>query len=181
MSVSDFIQYVRYLHAAYLSRPAEDRVLYRAVRKARPQSIVEIGVRGADRTLKLIQMASRYAEGEIRYTGIDLFEQRPADRPPLTLKTTHRLLKKTGAKVQLAPGDPFMALARYANMLTNTDLVIISGEQDADALSRAWFYLPRMLHDHSQVFEETGAGDKKRFETIPLDRIRRQASQRRAA
>jgi len=181
LSASNFFQYLRYAYAAYFSKPASDRLLVRMVRKHRPRSIVELGVRSSERSVRLIRMATTYADGDIRYTGVDLFEQRPPEQPALTLKGTHRLLKQTGAKVQLAPGDPFMALARYANMLSNTDLVVISKDQDEEALNRAWFYLPRMLHEKSLVFQEETKGDKTRFVQIPTESIQRQASTRRAA
>jgi hypothetical protein len=108
--------------------------------------------------VRLVRVAQRYAENQrVRYTGIDLFEARPQDRPGWTIKRAHKTLASLGAKVQLVPGDPLSALARCANALASTDIVIISADQDLQSLRQAWFYVPRMLHDKSCVFlEEPG-------------------------
>lgn len=123
------------------------------------KSIVEMGVGNGQRAMRMLEIASLHGPlSEIRYTGIDLFEaNRDPTIPSLPLKEAHRVLKATGAKVQLLPGDPFMALSRAANSLAGTDLVLISASQDADALARSWFYLPRMLHGSSQVFLQTSS------------------------
>ena len=118
------------------------------------RSIVELGIGDGQRALRMLELACLHGPvSEIRYTGIDLFEaSHQSEGTGLSLKEAHRLLKATGAKIQLLPGDPFMALSRAANSLAATDLVLISASQDQDALARSWFYLPRMLHGSSQVF-----------------------------
>ncbi len=109
----------------------------------------------ADLARNMIQLAAQYtAREQVRFTGIDLFEMRPATSPGLSLKQTHSLLTPSGARVQLVPGDPFSALARTANSLLDTDLVVIRADQDPASLQRAWFYLPRMLHEKSVVLVE---------------------------
>ena len=144
---------IHYFHLAHSSQPAKDRPIYRAIRRGKVKSIVEMGVAMGQRSKRLIEVATRYASGEtVRYTGIDMFEARSSHAPGMTLKRAHRFLQAPGVKVQLIPGDPYMALARMANSLVGTDLVIIDADQDAEAVSQAWFYLPRMLHSQSAVF-----------------------------
>jgi hypothetical protein len=94
------------------------------------------------------------AAEELKYAGLDLFEARAESATGISLKQAHKELKPLGIKVQLVPGDAFSALARSANSLTNSDFIIIGHDVDADSLAKAWFYLPRMLHDGSQVFLE---------------------------
>lgn len=129
---------------------------------------------------RMIEVASWAAgAGRVRYTGIDLFEdRRSADGPGMTLKMAHRLMKKTGARTQLVPGDPFTALARAANSLGGTDLVVISAGHDPDALARAWFYFPRMLGPDSLVLMEarTGPEGKLALRRIGADEIARLSS-----
>ena len=148
--------FLRYVHLAYFARPAAERVLFRAIRRQRPARIVEIGLGLADRAQRMIAVAGRYLppDKSLHYAGIDLFEGRDAAAPGTTLKRAHRLLKASGAAVRLAPGDPFSALARTANALTGTDLLVVSADQDSASLERAWFYVPRMLHPTSLVFVE---------------------------
>ncbi len=157
-----------YTYLAYLSKPAADRVLYRAIKKHQPRSIVEIGVGTGARSLNLLKLASQYhAASELSYAGIDLFEARENPATGTTLKQAHATLNATGAKVRLTPGEPFMGLARRANSLTNTDLLIISADQQGDSLAQAWFYVPRLLHGASQVFleRETSPG-ATRFDSV---------------
>jgi hypothetical protein len=147
---------IKYLHLAYFSKPIADRAIYRAIRLVRPKSIVEIGLGTGQRAARAIALAARLRPGErIAYTAVDLFEASPSGRPALGLKKAHHLLSATGAKVQLVPGDPFSALARTANSLMCTDLLIVSADQTGESLDRSWFYVPRMLHDASVVMIES--------------------------
>lgn len=150
----------RYLYLAHFSKPKCDRILYRAMTRQKVQRILEIGLGDAARAQRLISVAHRFSGGEpVRYTAIDLFEARPSGMPGLALKDAHKLLKATGAQVQLIPGDPASALTRSANALQNTDLILISGQFDEAQLAGAWFYLPRMLHAGSAVYLESQPGD----------------------
>lgn len=169
-----------------LSRPAHERPIYRLIRQIQARSIVEIGVQGGVGSQRLIEAALRFSPAdEIRYTGIDLFEARPPQSPGLKLKDAHRTLKQLGVTVQVIPGDPFSALARSANTLTGTDLLLIRADQDAESLERSWFYVPRMLHEHSVVLRETHSSNGARFERVPHPQIEQWAtpssSLRRAA
>ncbi len=148
---------LRYLHLAYFSKPVADRPLYRAIRKLRPRSIVEIGMGTAIRAQRMIAVASRYRpQDRIHYTGIDLFETGDAG---LSLKGAYRDLMASGGKIKLVPGDPFSALSRSANSLTGTDLLVIAAGHDGQSLEKAWFYVPRMLGEHARVFVERESGD----------------------
>ena len=180
--------YLRYLYLAYLSKPVGDRVLYRAVRGVPARRILEIGISSAGRTTRLVKLAERCGGGEpVRYTAIDLFEARGADKPAgLSLKETHQLLSTSGAKVQLIPGDPSSALPRVANSLTGTDLIVIGADYDVSSLGGAWFYVPRMLGPGTRVYLEdrSQASDETTFRLVPAAEIERLASgcrRRRAA
>lgn len=174
--------YLKYLYWSRLAKPVADRDIFRWVRAQRPKNIVEMGVGKAVRTLRMFELLLQTTPAaEIRYTGIDLFEARSADNPGLPLKQMHTLLKPLGIKVQLIPGDPFSALARAANGLAKTDLVIIGADQDVEALSRSWMYLPRMLTAESRVFVETGAPGQTKFEPRTLAEIEQRVSQEKKA
>lgn len=152
-------KFFRNVYLCHFSQPAANRALYRVLRKRRVHSIVELGVGRLERTRRLLELAVQQAPvEELKYAGIDLFEARDAASPGVALKQAHKDLKPLVGKLQLVPGDAFGGLARSANSLTKTDLVVISAEVDREALAKAWFYVPRMLHDSSQVFiEEPGA------------------------
>jgi hypothetical protein len=121
-------------------------------------------------------MALRYRSAPVQYTGIDLFEARPVGQLGLSLKQAHRALSRSEARVRLIPGDPVTALARSANTLVATDLLIIHADQDAMSLQRAWFYVPRMLHTASVVlWQEGSVHNHGRFRTVPPREIERLA------
>jgi len=169
-----------------LSRPAHERRIYRTIRDNTVATIVEIGVQNGTGSQRLIEAALRFSSPEeIRYTGIDLFEARAVQASGMKLKDAHRTLKQQGVAVQLVPGDPFSALARSANTLTGTDLIIIRADQDPEALQRAWFYVPRMLHERSVVLRESTSAKNRQFEVLSHDTIEQWASEnavvRRAA
>jgi hypothetical protein len=156
---------LRSLYLSHLSKPASDRPIYRLVNRRRIRRIVELGVGLGGRAVRMIEAAAFHGPiGDVRYTGIDLFEDRTgSEGPGMPLKTAHRLLKATGARIQLVPGDPFTALSRVANGLGGTELVIISAGYDPESLARAWFYLPRMLREGSQVLVEQAQGPEGRL------------------
>jgi len=125
--------------------------------------MLELGIGFGERATRMIEAAARFhPREEIEFTGIDLFESRSsADGPGVTLKLAHRLLKSTGARVLLLPGDPMAALSQGANAIGQVDLMVVSSRLDPGSLAAAWFYVPRLLTPQTQVFlEETVAGGK---------------------
>ncbi|HWB08581.1 MAG TPA: hypothetical protein VG826_05130 [Pirellulales bacterium] len=169
----------RLLYFAYFSQPAGDRPIYRAIRRQRAKSVLEIGIGSGLRASRMIEAMRRAAGGDgLRYAGIDLFELSPAAGPlKLSLKAAHCKLKPTGAKVRLVPGNPFEALASAANEIGVCDLILVTAGHDPDSLSRAWFYLPRLLHPGTHVYIERGReeGGPSSFELLSHDEIRRLA------
>ena len=179
---------LRVLYFSYFSKPAIDRAVYRLIRRRRIQRIVELGIGTGQRAARMIEVARLHLPpNQIHYTGIDQFEARaPSDERGTTLKNVHRLLTRTGARVQLLPGDPFTALSRAANTLGGSQLVIISAGHRPDTLARAWFYLPRMLCKGSHVLIEEPSGPEgelaiRRMASEEIDRLADAASLRRVA
>ena len=171
---------LKYLHLAYFSRHKTERPLFRIIRKLQAGHLVHIGVGTGELAQQMIELAARNTRREkVRYTGIDLFEMRPAENPGLTLKRAYRLLKSLPAKTQLVPGDPYSAIARVANSLPDNDLVLISSDQDMTSLQLAWFYLPRMLHDQSLVLIEDPEHEHAEdgYRVLDIAAVRQLASQ----
>jgi hypothetical protein len=175
-----------YLYLAYFSKPKADRVLYRQVKKLRAARIVEIGIVSLLRTRRLIEVATRYAGGsKVRYTGFDAFDARARNLPALSVKDIHRALNPTRIPVRLVPGDAAVSLGQSANALVGTDLLIISASQQQAGLDRAWFYVPRMLHERTLVLlERVDARGGTSFEPLSSAEVQRRANavpRRRAA
>jgi predicted O-methyltransferase YrrM len=178
--------FLKFAYLTLLSKPAHDRALYWAIRRTKPLAIVELGVGSGVRASRIIAVASRFRPGEkIRYTGIDLFEARTQPGTGMPLKHAHTQLKATGAGVRLIPGDPLSALARSANGLQSTDLLVIAADQDTQSLTNAWFYVPRMLHDKSLVMIEDVSGPQPHYRILDSAQVEKlakgTASTRRAA
>ncbi len=141
----------------HVAKPVGETFIYRAACDRPVRRVMEIGVGTGERTLKLIKLLSEMTPAaELAYFGVDLFEGRELDgqAPGQSLKEIHRLLKTTGCRVQLIPGDPYAALARTANTIQQLDLVVINQEQQGESLERAWFYLPRMLAATARIIVE---------------------------
>lgn len=176
---------LRYYYLTWFSQPAADRPLYQVVATRPLRSIVEIGVGSAVRAKRLLEVALKpnHATEPLRYTGIDPFESRSKDTPGLKLKEAYAQLKTDHVKLQLLPGDPLSALARSANSLTTTDLLIVSLDQVGESLDQAWRFVPRMLHAGSLVYLERPGkkpGETK-FDLIPLTEVSRLATQAKRA
>jgi predicted O-methyltransferase YrrM len=159
------------LWLAYLSKPADERVLYRLIRKRKLRKIVEIGIGSGQRALRMISLAQRYQQ-QVRYTGIDWFEARPdesSDR--LTLKTAYRVLRASGSRIHLVPRDAHEAFARLANALSGNELVVIDSHQPLESLGRIWFFLPRMLAPQAIVLATQPTGERRTWRPLPLAEI----------
>jgi hypothetical protein len=133
----------------------------------------------------MISSAQRYhPAAKIDFAGVDRFDSRPAGTPRLSLKLAHQLLRPTTARINLIPGDPHEALPRAANTLHGIELVMISAEQNAESLSRAWFFLHRLLAPQAIVLrEEISAGRPllKIIDRSELDRLAAAAGPHRRA
>jgi hypothetical protein len=160
-------------------------LIYRELRRQKARKIVEFGIGAGQRAVNLIELLKEFHDvGNIHYTGIDLFEARAAaDGPGLSLRDAHRLLKPTGARVQLVPGTPVEALARVANGLKDVDAVIISAQYTLEQMLPAWFYLPRMTTAATRFFQESTSATGTAVRVLTADEIARFAAQgqRRAA
>jgi hypothetical protein len=145
----------------HLSKPTTDRAVYRAIHCQQARKIVELGIGSGQRAKRMIEVASLAAPPrEVLFTGMDLFEDRPAaDSPGLSLRAAYQMLRSTGARVKLVPGDPLEGLMRTANDLGQIDLLILSPGLDPQQLARAWFFVPRLLHERSQVWTEQFLSD----------------------
>jgi hypothetical protein len=145
----------RYTYLSRLSNPKSDRELFRSIKKQQACRIIEIGMGSLSRAVSMIEVAQRFAgEKKVWYTGVDLFEARPSNRPVIALKEAYRLLRGTEAGIRLVPGAPARSLASAANAHPNTDLILIGPEVAESDLNGAWFYVPRMLHESSIVLTE---------------------------
>ena len=172
---------LKYYYLAYFSKPVGDRTLYRMVQRLQPRRILELGVQRGTRAERLISLALRFhAADDLRYAGVDLFEARPPEAVPgMSLKQAHCLLKATGVRIQLVPGDAYSALSRTANSLRDNDLMLISADQDPAALEQAWFYVPRMLHEKSVVLQEVPGEKGASWQTVALADIQARADQQK--
>lgn len=176
--------WLKSIRQRYISGPAEDRELFKHLAEQTPNSILEIGIGDLERTRKMLEFVESKVDGEIRYIGIDWFDARQNPAPEFQLKHVHQFLKEQGGtkgkatrdgvsrKVRLLPGDAFSVLARHANSLNDIDLVILGSEQDEETIERAWFFLPRMIHDQTRFLVETWVeeedGESERAALIPL-------------
>lgn len=168
MSVSDYLR-LRYL--THLSKPSGDRLVYRVIDQRQIRTILEVGIGTAQRAQRMIEVAALHRPlADIQYTGVDRFEARPVSEPGLSLKAAHCLLQATGARVRLLPGDSLSVLTQAASTLRGIDLVVISANPEDEALARAWFYLPRVLHPQSLVLLAEG-GEEGQFRSVSMAEI----------
>lgn len=176
----------KHFRLAYLSHPKSDRQLYRLAKRHKFARIVEVGLRSVEQSSLLIEVAQRFApEKMVAYTGLDWFDARPAEQPPLTLKQTHAALHATGAQVRLVPGSPANSVAGIANAHANTQLLLIAGSVSDEELEAAWFFVPRMLRPDSIILRQRqGADGQPTYVELSVsnlaDRVER-AARRRAA
>ena len=143
------------------SKPTCDRSLYRRVVKSKPGKIVELGVGDLTRASRTISLAQRSQSETVHYCGIDLFEAR--SERPLKLKDAHNQLIKSGARVRLVPGDLLPALARTANMLTETDLLIIDATISQSDLEAVRLFLPRMMSPKTSIARYDNKNEQPRL------------------
>lgn len=170
------------MHLTMLAKPVADRSIYKAIKKHKFQSFVEVGLDSGKRCQNLIRVAQRFsAVGSVRYTGVDQFDARESGEP-LQLIEMHRTLKAFNAKTQLVPGDIKSAVQRIANSHVRTDMIIISAGYDEASLAASWFYVPRMLHASSMVLVQENTDEPfKVLNRMDVEQLAEQSAPRRAA
>jgi hypothetical protein len=163
---------------SHFGKPACNREIYKAIKKFKVHSIVEVGMGDGTRAETLIQIAQKFSLTEtIRYTGIDMFEGREDGQPKLMLKEMHKRLNVLGIKAQLVPGSPEMGISRIANSHLRTDLIVISSNGCGEALEACWMYLPRMLHAQSLVMIQPA--NEANFETLSRLEVEKRVAQQK--
>jgi hypothetical protein len=144
-----------------MSKPVSERELMIFVQENAIGSILEIGIGSGERVRRMLPLC-RKAEGvaQIRYAGVDPFESAATGVPHMNLKGAHRMLAEFGVKAHLIPGEISSAIARVANTVLPSDLIIIDGEwastSDAGKAMETW--LPRLSHSGSTIFAATTRG-----------------------
>jgi len=144
----------RNLFLCRLSQPIHNRSLYRTILRQQPRRLVEVGVSDLVRGQRMIELAAKFHD-EVAYTGIDLFEMRPESHPYKScgLKTAYQKLKTRRAKIRLLPGEAAETVARSANLLYNSDLIVIS-HCEADEISHQRQLFQRIMHRQSVLMIE---------------------------
>ena len=174
------MQRLKSLYWIYFSKPRSSRVLYRTARNLRATRIVELGISDPARSLQLIKLAvGACPPGQhVCYTALDLFDARSQERSMLTIKQAHRYFGHSGAKVQLVPGPLTEGLARTANTLLGTDLVIFAEEAAPKSDARLWYYIPRLLHASSCLLQTHQVGEAAEcgFVEITRDQVEQRAA-----
>jgi hypothetical protein len=175
---------LRLFYICHLSKPANNRPVYQIVRRLQALKIVELGIADCHDAVRMILVARLASPGrQVEYIGFDPFEGRNA-ASVMTLKAAYQLLRATGARVRLMPGNPAETLPQAANSLGKIDLLILPRELATEANSRFWYFVPRMLHERTVVFLRNIEAEGRRFDILPGEEIARLASlgaSRRAA
>jgi hypothetical protein len=181
------LSHIRLIYSCHFSKPPHNRPVYQAIRRCRARKIVELGIGAGQRAMRMIEIAKLVSpQQDIHYVGVDPFEARAeSDGPGLTLKAAHQLLRSERVRVQLVPGNPSDVLVRIANSLGKIDLLIVPAELDSESFARAWFFVPRILHENSVVLVERLLGDGQRLLEIKprheIDSLASVGVRRRAA
>lgn len=116
------------MHLSYFSNPVENRVVYQAVNRIRPKTILEFGIQRGIRSAHVLELAKRFHEtSEITYCCVDPFESRIIeDGPGLSLRKAYKMLAKTGVRVLAVPGSSSEGLRQISDMVENVELMIIA-------------------------------------------------------
>jgi hypothetical protein len=94
------------------------------------------------------------------------------------------MLRATGARVHLIPGDAIQALVRSANALPGNEILLISSDHATELQSQAWLYVPRMLATDAMVYAAQPNGTQSTWRPLPaadLQSLAGTATRRRAA
>jgi hypothetical protein len=164
-----------YYHLTFFAKPACDRKLFQQIKKSSCTSILEIGLADRQRSQQILRVAKKFSGGQLRYTGLDLFDAR--EDGSLKLIDMHKALKVPGVKTQLVPGCLQQSVKRIANSHADTDLVIVSAGYDKAELQAALPFFPRMLHANSVVMLQSKSDQPyKMLNRLDVERLVAQAS-----
>jgi hypothetical protein len=144
MSFADFWYRTKLL---YLSKPAGERSLYKAVRGRPIQSILEIGIEDGRRTAQLLKWLHHQGIRPTKYAAIDPFELGGASH--LSMKDAYKALAGFGFKPCLVPGNFESGALRVLHTIGPCDL-IVAGDPTVE------FSLPANIQLASRLLAPTG-------------------------
>lgn len=152
----------------YLSKPREDRPLFRELREAIQErtplvKILEVGVGNGDRSERIVHwLRENGACDPQRYAAIDAFELGGPGH--ISLKDYHRRLSKLGGEIKPFPvpitGNLSIALTRVAHTLGGVDCMILDIEPSAWGDPQSTAMLRRLIHPQTLVLGKPTAGGR---------------------
>lgn len=151
-----------------------------AVRKTKARRLLEVGTYMAVRSEQMIRAAQMFhPRGEVEFFGFDLFENlsddqfaREISKKSPALVWVKEKLEKTGAKIELFPGDTRETLTRIAPSLAPIDVVFIDGGHSLETIESDWHAVETSLRKGSIVVfddywpDRTDAGAKPIVDAI---------------
>lgn len=116
------------IYLSYFSSPVENRGLYQAIGRLKPQKIVEFGIQRGVRTANVLELAKKYHKAEeIEYYCVDPFEGRTvADGPGLSLRKAHKMLVQSEVKARAIPCMPEESFTQLSTIGDGVRLMIIA-------------------------------------------------------
>ncbi|QDV71239.1 hypothetical protein Poly24_49730 [Rosistilla carotiformis] len=139
--------------ATRLSKPAENRVLFRATANRKILSVLETGLEDGSRCERLLQWLKHHDSVPARYAAIDQFEAGGG----ISLKQFHSKLAAFGIKPMPIPGTLATGLPRVAHTIGAVDLLILNQDRDSLCEPAVQNFLPRIIHPETVVIATDSA------------------------
>lgn len=130
-----------------LSKPAEDRALYRATGNRKIQTVLETGLGDGSRCERLLQWLEHHDGLPTRYAAIGEFEAAGG----ISLKQFHAKLTAFGIKPLPVPGNLASGLPRVAHTIGAVDLLILDRDHSSLHEPAICNFLPRVVHAETIV------------------------------
>jgi len=133
------------------------RNLTRAIRKFKPQTILEVGTHRGSRAVEMINYAKQY-NNDIKYYGFDLFEDMTPNvkerefhgKCDVTREEAENKISKTGSEYELIVGNTIDTMPDF-NPDRPIDFVFIDGGHSIATIASDWSNIERIMSDHTIV------------------------------
>jgi hypothetical protein len=136
--------------------------LFDAIRIAKPKTILEIGTSSGETAIGLIWVAGQaWGEGNIKYFGIDLFENgKPAQWelefsgnyvPPKMAAVQARLETETQAAITLVAMDSRELPSKAPESWPPIDLIYVDGGHSLETVKHDWGFAQACMHEGTVI------------------------------
>ncbi|MDR3108169.1 MAG: hypothetical protein LBU65_00575 [Planctomycetaceae bacterium] len=148
------MNFFHFIYLTHFSKPADERIIYRAIRSKPPRLMVECNIQRGVRMMRMLDLVKRTvtSQNSFEYVCTDPFEGRTEiDGPGLSLRKTHKLISQLNLRHRCIPAPVEVGIMHLSRSVRNVDF-LVAATPNLDWLASKGALLASTLTTDATVF-----------------------------